>query len=176
MSKKMVLQCLLAPLVTLAVQQSCDAQQRAKPVAIHQAHSTHGPHGGELLEIGKNEFHAELVVDEAKKQVTVYVLEADAKTSLSIESPFLTVNFVLNGKPMQVQLKASPVEIDPKEQSSRFIAASPEMLDALHSTKAEPKLAIRIRNKSYVTKIVHKHDHAGHNHAQQPNANPSRKR
>jgi hypothetical protein len=176
MARKFVLPLFLAPSFVYANLQDCNAQQKGVPVAVHQVHSAHGPHGGELLEIGKNEFHAELVVDEAKKQLVVYLLEADAKSSLAIEVPTLTVNLILAGKPMQIQLKAIPQEADARGFSSCFGAVSSELIDALHSTKSDPKLATRIRNKSYVTKIVHKHDHSGHNHAQQPAASPTKKR
>ena|GEM_PF-1541977 len=152
------------------------AQQASAPndIAKH-AHPDHGPHDGELLELGNEEFHVELVVDEAKKQMVIYLLEKDAKTSVAIEAPFVTVNLRLSGKPKQIQLPSIPRTTDPKGQSSCFGAVSAELFSALHSTKADPKLAVRIRNKAYVAKLVHSHDHAGHKHAQQP-ASTSKKR
>ncbi len=155
---------------------NAQVQQKQAATKGHVAHPAHGPHGGELLEIGKDEFHAELVVDEVKKQMVIYLLEADAKSSLVIGEPHLMVNLVLAGKPMQIQLKAIPLEAEPKGSSSCFGAISKELFDALHSTKADPKLVARIRNKSYVTKIVHKHDHSGHNHAQKPAVVSSKRR
>ncbi len=155
---------------TLAAQQSSAPKGDTK----HQ-HPEHGPHNGELIELGKEEFHAELVVDEAKKQMVIYLLEKDAKTNVAIETPFLSVNVLLAGKPMQIQLKATPQATDPKGQSSCFAAVSNDLFNALHSAKADPKLALRIRNKAYVAKITHSHDHSGHNHAQQP-ASTTKKR
>lgn len=153
-----------------------DAQQTStQKSAPKHLHPEHGPHHGELIELGKEEFHAELVVDEAKQQMVIYLLEKDAKTSVAIESPFLTVNLLMAGKPMQIQLKAIPQAADPKGQSSCFGAVSTELFNALHSAKADPKLALRIRNKAYVAKIDHSHDHSGHNHAQQP-ASTTKKR
>ena len=153
-----------------------DAQQTsAQKSATKHQHPEHGPHNGELIELGKEEFHAELVVDEAKQQMVIHLLEKDAKTSIAIESPFLTVNLLTAGKPMQIQLKATPQASDPKGLSSCFGAVSTELFTALHSAKADPKLALRIRNKAYVAKLVHSHDHSGHNHAQQP-ASTTKKR
>ncbi len=151
-------------------------QATAATNAPKHAHPTHGPHGGELLEIGKEEFHAELVVNESKKQMVIYLLEKDAKSSIAIEAPFLAVNFMLAGKPVQVQLKSIPQDFDQNGLSSCFGAVSPELIDALHAAKSDLKLAVRIRNKAYVTKIIHKHDHSGHNHAQQPLVVPSKRR
>ncbi len=176
MSRSFVFFVVPLALVAGIFSQGAIAQQKGGAVALHVAHATHGPHGGELLEIGKEEFHAEIVIDEVKKQLVVYLLEADAKTSLAIEEPHLMVNLVLAGKPMQIKLKAIPQQSDAVGQASCFGAVSVELVDALHSAKADPKLATRIRKKAYVTKIVHKHDHAGHNHAQQPVASPAKRR
>ncbi len=153
------------------------AQQPIAPSATAQhMHATRGPHGGELLEIGKEEYRAELVVDESKKQMVVYLLEKDAKSAIAIDAAYLAVNLVLSGKPVQIKLKAIPQDVDPKGLSSCFGDISAELMDALHAPKTDPRLSVRIRNKSYVAKIIHKHDHAGHNHAQQPVVNSSKKR
>jgi hypothetical protein len=176
MARKLVLSIILGVLFMDGGVSGLQAQQTSTPKdAAKHAHPEHGPHHGELLELGNEEFHAELVVDEAKKQMVIYLLEKDAKTSVAIEAPFLAVNMLLAGKPMQIQLKAIPQATDSKGQSSCFGAVSADLFNAMHSPKADPKLAVRIRNKSYVTKIVHSHDHSGHNHAQQP-ASTSKKR
>ena len=177
MSNKFAFSFALGVLVLISGIGNVYAQQPAGTAdAAKHMHPTHGPHSGELLEIGKEEFHAELVVDESKKQMTIYLLEKDAKTSLAIEAPYLAVNLILAGKPVQIRLKSMPQDADPKALSSRFAAASAELIDALHSPKADLKLALRIRNKAYVTKIVHKHDHSDHNHAQKPAGSLQQKR
>ena len=163
-------------LFNLSVAELRAQQATAATIASKHVHPTHGPHGGELLEIGKEEFHAELVVNESKKQMVIYLLDKDAKSFIAIEAPFLAANFMLAGKPVQVQLKSIPQDFDQNGLSSCFGAVSPELIDALHAAKSDPKLAVRIRNKSYVTKIIHKHDHSGHNHAQQPLVVPSKRR
>lgn len=177
MSTKFCVSFVFAVFLLNAVVTNALAQQTtiASSVAKHD-HPTHGPHQGELLEIGKEEFHAELVIDESKKQMVIYLLEKDAKSSTAIDAPFLAVNFMLAGKPVQVKLKSMRQDVDPKGLSSCFGAVSPEMIDALHSPKSDLRLAVRIHNKAYVTKIIHQHDHAGHYHAQQPAGSLSKKR
>lgn len=127
-------------------------------------HAEHGPHHGEILEIGKEEYHAEIVVDEIKKQMVVYLLDKEVKGYLGIDAPFVAVNLLVRGKPVQVKLKAAPQPVDQKGLSSCFSAVSPELIDALHHPKSEPKLALKILNKSYSVKITHDHVHAGHDH------------
>jgi hypothetical protein len=140
-------------------------QQKAVPSgAVHQ-HASHGPHHGELLEVGKEEYHVELLVDETKKQVILYLMDKEIKSYVEIDEPFLAVNIRNGGKPLQIKLKPIPQTTDKKGLSSCFGAISRDLVDALHTPKSEPKLALRIQNKSYSVKMVHDHDHAGHNHA-----------
>jgi hypothetical protein len=136
----------------------------AAPAKAHD-HAALGPHHGALVEIGKEEYHAEIVLNEEKKQMFVYLLDKDVKGYVAIEAPFVAVNLLLNGKPVQIKLKAAPQTVDQKGLSSCFGAVSPELMDGLHHPKSDPKLALKIRNKSYSVKIAHNHDHAGHDHA-----------
>ena len=169
--------CFMPLVVLLSLSAQVSAQQlKASSKSVAHVHPTQGPHHGELLEIGKEEYHAELLVDEGKKQVLIYLLEKDAKSSVAIDAPFVMINFLAAGKPVQIELKSMPQEADPKGSSSCFGAINPELMTALHAAKPEPKLSVRIRNKAYVVKIVHKHDHSGHNHAQQPATQPVKKR
>lgn len=149
----------------LVFQSPVFAQQPLAPAApaVHE-HAEHGPHGGELLEVGKEEFHVELIIDEAKKQLVVYLMDGAAKAFVAIDAPFLAVNLKMAGKPVQVKLKPAPQEVDQQGFSSRYGIASPELVDALHAGHADAKLALKIGNKAYTVKIEHDHDHAGHNH------------
>ncbi len=142
------------------------AQQPSAPVAgqVHN-HAVHGPHGGDLLEIGKEEFHAELVIDETKKQLAIFLMDSKVKDFVALDATFLAVNLKMAGKPVQIKLKPMPQEIDKPGFASRFGITSKELLDALHGGHADAKLALKIGSKSYTVKLVHDHDHAGHNHA-----------
>lgn len=135
-----------------------------QPTVEHK-HATHGPHHGELLEIGKHEFHAELVLIEDKKQIDIYLLDRELKSNVAIGSPQLSVNVTYKGKPTQFPLKAIPQESDQRGLSSRFGTTSSELLDALHGAKSDARMNVRIGSKNYVVKIVHTHDHSGHSHA-----------
>jgi hypothetical protein len=134
------------------------------PIAHAHAHPEHGPHGGELLEVGKEEYHIELVIEEKKKELTVYLLDGQVKKFVAIDAPFLAVNLKMVGKPVQVKLLSIPQDVDKKGFSSRFGITHPQMLDALHGGHADARLALKIGNKAYAVKIVHNHDHAGHSH------------
>ncbi len=49
------------------------------------------PHGGELLELGEEEAHLELVHDSKTGSVTVYVLGKDGKTPIAVAPPTIVV-------------------------------------------------------------------------------------
>lgn len=128
------------------------------------SHDAHGPNNGELLEIGRGEYHAELVVDEESNQVAVYLLDSTLKSYISIDAAYLVVNFKAGNKPVQVKMLPVPQDADAKNLSSRFSLVSPELFTALHDPKSDAKLSLRIGKKSYISKLSHSHDHTGHNH------------
>lgn len=131
------------------------------------AHGALGPNNGDLLEIGRGEYHTELVVDEESQQIVIYLLDSTLKSYVSIDAAFLTVNFKVGNKPVQVKLLPVPQDADAKQLSSRFSLISPELFAALHDSKSDAKLSFRIGKKSYVSKLAHEHnhDHIGHKHS-----------
>ncbi len=154
--------------VTSPVKGQASKAQASKTPASSETHNHDaiGPNQGDLLEIGRGEYHAELVVDEESQQVVVYLLDASLKSYVSIDAPFLTVNFKVGNKPAQVKLLPVPQDADAKSSSSRFSLISPELFAALHDTKSDAKLSLKIGKKSYVSKLAHDHNHAhiGHKH------------
>src|SRR5690349_7579690 len=48
----------------------------------HDHGDGHGPHEGDLIELGEEEFHAEVVFDEESDKVILYLLGSDAKTAV----------------------------------------------------------------------------------------------
>ena len=128
------------------------------------AHAAEGPHHGELIELGNEEYHAEILHDEELGTVTIYVLNAAATEQVPIEATHVTINAKHDGKPEQFELAASPDTSDPEGKSSRFVSSDAELAQHLDEEGAEPRLVITINGKSYRGAISHDHDHAGHDH------------
>lgn len=126
------------------------------------AHPTEGPHHGGLIELGNEEYHAELVHDE--QSVTIYVLNAAADKQVPIEATEITINTTHNGSPEQFKLEAMPDQIDPTAKSSRFVSSDPELAGHIDEEAATHRLVLTINGKSYRGDIAHDHDHEGHNH------------
>ena len=127
------------------------------------AHPSEGPHHGHLIELGQEEYHAELVHDDATKTVTVYLLDKEAKAPVAIADPEIMLNLAADGQPMQVKLAAAPQEGDPAGQSSRFSVMDEKALEALEAPKTTGRLNVTIEGKSYTGEVVHE-EHGDHKH------------
>jgi hypothetical protein len=134
------------------------------------AHASTGPHGGPVIELGKEDYHAELVHDEAVGTVTIYILDHEAKAAVAIDAKELRINLKHDGKGEQFKLAASPQEGDEAEKSSRFVSEDKHLGEDLDGEGTEARLVVEIDGKSYTGKIEHKHDHdhdheeGGHKH------------
>lgn len=127
------------------------------------AHASEGPHYGTLVELGKEEFHAEVVHD--AKSVTVYILDSSAKNAVPVDATEVTINILHEGKPEQFKLAASPEAGEPAGKSSKFTLADDELAGHVDEEAASPKLSVTINGTSYRGEIKHDHDHAGPEHA-----------
>ncbi len=128
------------------------------------AHASSGPHKGLLIELGEEEFHAELVHDGVS--VTIYVLDSAAKTAVPIAASEVTINLLHDGSPEQFQLLASPQDGDAEGKSSRFTLADAELAYHIDDETAKPKLMLTINDVAYRGEILHEHDHDEHSHAE----------
>lgn len=127
-------------------------------------HASEGPHHGDLVELGDEEYHAE-VVHGKDGEVAIYILGSDAKTAVPIEAADVTVNVVHGGQPEQIKVAASPDAGDPPGKSSRFVSKDPELAEHLDEKGTNPRLVVSIAGKSFTGKIAHDHDHGGkHDH------------
>lgn len=130
------------------------------------AHPSEGPHHGDLVELGNEEYHAE-VVHADDGTVTVYILDSSAKSAVPIDAPELTINVTHEGQPEQFKLAASPDAGDPPGRSSRFTLTDKEFVEHLDAEGPPAKLAVTIDGKSYTGQIEHHHGHEhgeGHKH------------
>jgi len=124
-------------------------------------HPTHGPHGGELIELGREDYHAEIL--HKPEGVIVFVLDGKATSEVPIESTQLTVAMNHDGKVTTHELAAAPQENEPSGKTARFISEDEQFSERLDSG-AEGVITIPIAGRSYTGSVSHDHDHAGHEH------------
>jgi hypothetical protein len=127
------------------------------------AHPTVGPHQGHLIELGREEYHAELTHDDDMKKVTVYLLDKQAKSAVTSADTELTLNLVVDGKPLQAKLVAEPQEGDGEGQSSRYSIVDEAVLEALEAPKTTGRLTVNLGGKSFSGRVEHL-DHGEHKH------------
>ena len=135
-------------------------------------HAHDGPHGGTLVELGSEDIHAELVVDESAKRIDVYVLGADAETASPVESAEVSLNFRHGDEVESFTLSAAPQDGDPEGQASVFSTSSEEAFDELHEHTEGATLKIKVGEKIYIGGAIHSHEHGDHEHK---DADPSDK-
>jgi hypothetical protein len=143
------------------------AETSAPPATVEAGHDhpSEGPHGGSLIELGNEEYHAELVHDEQAKTVTIYILDSAAKMSVPIDATDVAINLKHEGRGEQFKLAASADQNDAQGKSSRFLSSEAELAEDLDREGAEAELVVTINGKPYRGALEHEHDHEGHGHA-----------
>ena len=130
-----------------------------KPVHAH-VHPTEGPHHGSLIELGRENYHAELVHDMATHTITIYLLDGAAENAVTIPAKQLSLNLLVAGKPQQFQLTAQPQPTDQEGMCSAFSSASETMCKALDTKGTTGRLNVAIAGKVFSGRIdAHTHPH-----------------
>lgn len=136
---------------------------QAPPTTVDaHEHPTEGPHHGTLVELGKEEYHAEVV--HSKDSVTVYILDSKAKSASPIDAAEVVINVVHEGQPEQFKLPPSPEAGETDGKSSRYTSNDPELAAHIDDEAAAPKLSLSIGGKPYRGEIHHDHDGHDHDH------------
>ncbi len=124
-------------------------------------HPEDGPHKGQLIELGAEEYHLEVTHDEATHTITFYLLDNKAKNSATTTDLDLVLNLKVNGKPSQFVVPAAPQDSDPKGESSRYVLSSEELHEVLEAPTTTGRVTLQIAGKSYAGEYSH-HDHDDH--------------
>lgn len=135
------------------------ASLEAAPPAAAHAHPDKGPHGGPLLELGEEEYHLEVVLDEKNHALTLYLLDAAAKNAVTTDAKEVTINLKHAGKPVQYKVPAIPNDKDPAGMASEFRLKEAKLVHALHHKDHNARVNLKIRGKAFSAKFDLKHDH-----------------
>ncbi len=123
----------------------------------HKGHE-HGPHDGELVELGNEEFHAEVAFDEENHKIVLYILGPDAKANVAIEAQELTLEIPGKDSPTAHLMAAAPQEGDGEGKSSRFEIKSQEVFNTFHDDpKTVGKVKLTIAGKEFTAEVKHVH-------------------
>ena len=133
--------------------------KKAPPLPDH-GHGEKGPHGGGIVELGDEEYHAEIVVDHATESVAVFVLGKDAKTAEPVGAAEISIT--PDGKE-SLTLKAAPQKGDGDGKASKFQIVDDALVHTLMDAGfLHGELRITIGDKPYLGHIDYHLDGASH--------------
>lgn len=130
------------------------------PPASHDhehGHGEPGPHGGSLVELGEEEYHAELLVDHDAHAVKVFLLDKEGKTAVPTAASELSID---TGNGEVLMLKPVHQESDPEGQASVFELVDDAVVhDLLDAGFIHGKLTVAIGEKTLTGGIDAHFDH-----------------
>lgn len=133
-------------------------------------HGKPGPHGGSLVELGEEEYHAELLIDHDAHVVRVYLLDKEGKTAVPTAATELSVD---TGSGEVLLLKPARQESDPEGQASVFELVDDAVVhDLLDAGFIHGKLTVAIGEKTLTGGIDAHFDH-DHDHKDEKPAAPA---
>ncbi|MCC9599545.1 hypothetical protein LOC67_03155 [Stieleria sp. JC731] len=123
-------------------------------------HPEHGPHGGELVELGQEAYHIEFIHDD--EDVEMFILDGAAESEVAIAAETLTVSLKLDGKVKSFELAS--VEKNADGKASHFLSTEADLVQSMKAA-AEGVIVLNIEGKSFTGSLSHDHDHEGHDHS-----------
>lgn len=123
---------------------------------VEHAHVA-GPHGGHLVVLGEEEYHAELIHDEATHMVGVYLLGPAAEQPVATDAKEITLQLFRDGDFVDYTLSAS-------QEEGKFSVEDESLCDfLLHAEQAKGRIRAVVGDREYVGIVDHHaHAHAGH--------------
>ena len=128
-------------------------------------HPSEGPHHGGLIELGNEEYHAELVHDDDAGTVTLYILDGGVTKQVPIDATEITIKRHAGWKARAIQAGSNTRYQRSGRQvlAIRFLAMPNLRITSMKKGPSHvlccPSTASRI-----AARISHDHDHEGHDH------------
>jgi len=127
----------------------------------HDHAHEHGPHGGHVVEIGNEEYHAEWThADDGT--VTVYVLDAEMKNEVPIAVEDITIEAKIQDQPFTYKLLAVNRSEGDMPKTAKFELIDKNLLGVLETLGkgVTATLKAEINGKAYDAPITHdEHKH-----------------
>lgn len=120
----------------------------------------HGPHGGHVVELGGEDYHAEVVFDAASRKLTVYLLGSDVKSALPVESESLSVRLKVGEETQEIVLTATPQEGEGDGKASRFTLVEGSLPESIKDAEdLHGEVVVSFGGTQYRGEITHDHHH-----------------
>ena len=131
----------------------------------------HGPNGGHIVELGDEEFHAEVAMDQTRK-LTIYLLDESVKNAKPVENGTLQIATKVDGQETTLDLVAAPLDTEKDGKCSRFELPADKVPGAILDIEGlTGNLTLKFGEKTLTQSLTAEHDHeeshdheAGHDH------------
>jgi hypothetical protein len=131
----------------------------------HDHADMHGPHNGHIIELGGEDYHAELTLDAAARKLTVYLLQSDMKTPLPVDATAVQVRLKDGETSTEVVLAPQPQPNDGEGKASQFQQAEGTLPESIKDAEGlNGEVVVTISGTQYRGPITHDHGEAGHAH------------
>ena len=125
----------------------------------------HGPNGGHIVELGEEEFHAEVAMDKDRK-LTVYLLDEAVKAAKPVENGTMRIVTKVDAKDVTLDLVAAPLDGEKDGKCSRFELAADKVPGAIMDIEGlTGDLSLKVGDKTLKTSLTEEHDHGHEGHA-----------
>ena len=137
-----------------------NVNNNAPPEHAHE----HGPNGGHIIELGEEEFHAEVAMDQAR-MLTVWLLDEAVKNAKPVENGTLQIVTMVDGKETTLALVAAPLEGETDGKCSRFGLAADQVPGAIMDIEGlTGSLTLKFGGKTLTKSLTEEHDHGHDDH------------
>lgn len=127
---------------------------------MHDHAHAHGPHGGHIIELGGEDYHAELTFDAASRKLTVYLLESDVKTPLPVDAASLAVRLKIGEETQELTLAATPLEGETEGKASQFVLVEGSVPESIKDEEdLHGQIVVSFGGQQYRGEITHDHGH-----------------
>jgi hypothetical protein len=125
----------------------------------HAHEHAHGPHDGHLVELGGEDYHAEVTLDAASRRLTVYILDAELKP-LPTDAQSVSVRLKLGDETKEITLPAQPQATDGEGKSSQFAMTEGALPESIKDAEGlEGEVVVSIGGTQYRGAVTHDHGH-----------------
>ena len=128
------------------------------------AHPEHGPNGGHIVELGEEEFHAEVAVDIDRKLI-VWLLDESMKAAKPVENGTVQIMTKVDAKDVTLVLVAAPLEGEKDGKCSRFELGADQVPGGVMDIEGlTGDLSLKFGDKTLKNSLTGGHAHEGHAH------------
>ena len=123
-------------------------------------HGALGPHGGHVLVLGDEQYHAEWTHEDQGGEILIYLLDQDIKEDVTTTAELITISTTIRDESQTYELAADNQNEEDPPRASRFKATNPNLLTALKQAGSGVKAEMRvIIDGTFFRGTFEKHEH-----------------